>query len=50
MNDLRWQITQAVLDGEALQLSLSDCAGACPSRTVTLELAAPGHARCRRQR
>jgi regulator of sigma E protease len=27
MNDLRWQITQAVLDGEALQMSVSDSRG-----------------------
>lgn len=37
MNDLRWQITQAVLDGEALQLSLSDAQGHA-ARTVTLDL------------
>jgi regulator of sigma E protease len=37
MNDLRWQITQAVLDGEALQLSTSDARGG-GSRTVTLDL------------
>lgn len=37
MNDLRWQITQAVLDGEALQLSTSDGRGG-GSRTVKLDL------------
>jgi regulator of sigma E protease len=37
MNDLRWQITQAVLDGEALQLSTSDARGG-GSRTVRLDL------------
>jgi len=37
MNDLRWQITQAVLDGEALQLSTSDVRGG-GSRTVRLDL------------
>ena len=42
MNDLRWQITQAVLDGEALQLSLGTAQGYGSSRTVTLELARLG--------
>jgi regulator of sigma E protease len=37
MNDLRWQITQAVLDGQALQLSASDVRGG-GSRTVMLDL------------
>jgi regulator of sigma E protease len=37
MNDLRWQITQAVLDGEALQLSTSDRRGGS-ARTVKLDL------------
>jgi regulator of sigma E protease len=37
MNDLRWQITQAVLDGQALQLSTSDARGG-GSRTVQLDL------------
>ena len=37
MNDLRWQITQAVLDGEALQLSLSDAQGHS-NRTAKLDL------------
>ncbi len=37
MNDLNWQITQAVLEGDALQLSLSDAQGRA-SRTVTLDL------------
>jgi regulator of sigma E protease len=37
MNDLRWQITQAVLDGEALQLSVSDRRGG-GSRTLQLDL------------
>jgi regulator of sigma E protease len=37
MNDLRWTITQAVLDGEPLHLSLSDARGHAP-RTVTLDL------------
>ena len=46
MNDLRWQITQAVLDGEPLQLSASDRRG---RRHTHREAgpAAPGHARCR---
>jgi regulator of sigma E protease len=38
MNDLRWQITQAVLDGQALQLSLGTAQGQASTRTVTLEL------------
>ncbi len=37
MTDLRWQITQAVIDGEPLQLQLSDADGRAP-RSVTLEL------------
>jgi len=37
MSDLRWQITQAVLDGEALQLSTSDRRGGS-ARTVKLDL------------
>jgi regulator of sigma E protease len=37
MNDLRWQITQAVLDGQALQLSTTDARGG-GSRTVKLDL------------
>jgi len=37
MNDLRWQITQAVLDGAPLQLSVSDARGQS-SRTVRLDL------------
>jgi regulator of sigma E protease len=37
MNDLRWQITQAVLDGEPLQLSASDRRGG-GARTVKLDL------------
>jgi regulator of sigma E protease len=37
MNDLRWQITQAVLDGEPLLLSASDSRGSSP-RTVRLDL------------
>jgi regulator of sigma E protease len=37
MNDLRWQVTQAVLDGQPLQLSVSD-ARAQSSRSLTLEL------------
>jgi regulator of sigma E protease len=37
MNDLRWQITQAVLDGEPLQLSASDSRGGS-TRTVKLDL------------
>jgi regulator of sigma E protease len=37
MNDLRWQITQAALDGKALQLSLSDAHGRA-SRAATLDL------------
>jgi len=37
MNDLRWQITQAVLDGEPLLLSTSDSRGSSP-RTVRLDL------------
>jgi len=37
MNDLRWQITQAVLDGQPLQLSVSG-AGGHGTRTVTLDL------------
>lgn len=37
MNDLRWQITQAVLDGVPLQLSVSDARGQS-SRTVRLDL------------
>jgi len=41
MNDLRWQITQAVLAGEALQLSTSDSRGN-GRRTVKLDLARLG--------
>jgi regulator of sigma E protease len=37
MNDLRWQVTQAVLDGEVLHLSLSDSRGHT-MRTVVLDL------------
>ncbi|MCU0919559.1 MAG: RIP metalloprotease RseP [Burkholderiaceae bacterium] len=37
MNDLRWQITQAVLDGEALQLSTSERRGGS-ARTLKLDL------------
>ena len=37
MNDLRWQITQAVLDGQPLQLSVSG-AGGHGERTRTLDL------------
>ncbi len=37
MNDLRWQITQAVLDGVPLRLTLSDAQGRSP-RTVVLPL------------
>jgi regulator of sigma E protease len=37
MNDLRWQVTQALLDGEALQLSISDSQGHA-ARTVKLDL------------
>ena len=37
MNDLRWQITQAVLDGQPLQLSTSDHRGGS-TRTVRLDL------------
>ena len=37
MNDLRWQVTQAVLDGAALQLSLSG-AGGHGTRSATLDL------------
>jgi regulator of sigma E protease len=37
MNDLRWQITQAVLDGEPLQLSAGDRHGG-GTRTVKLDL------------
>jgi regulator of sigma E protease len=37
MNDLRWQITQAALDGEALQLSVSDARGN-GTRTLWLDL------------
>jgi regulator of sigma E protease len=37
MNDLRWQITQAVLDGEVLQLSVSDRRGS-GARTLQMEL------------
>jgi len=37
MNDLRWQVTQAVLDGQPLQLSVSD-ARAHSSRSLTLDL------------
>jgi len=37
MNDLRWQITQAVLDGQPLQLSVSG-AGGHGTRTATLDL------------
>ncbi len=41
MNDLRWQITQAVLAGAALQLSTSDSRGN-GRRTVKLDLARLG--------
>jgi regulator of sigma E protease len=37
MNDLRWQITQAVLDGEPLQLSAGDRRGSS-SRIIKLDL------------
>jgi regulator of sigma E protease len=37
LSELRWQITEAVLQGEALQLSVSDAAGHSP-RTVRLDL------------
>jgi regulator of sigma E protease len=37
MNDLRWQITQAALDGEALQMSVSDARGN-GTRTLRLDL------------
>jgi len=37
MNDLRWQITQAVLDGVPLQMSVSDARGAS-QRTLRLDL------------
>jgi regulator of sigma E protease len=37
MNDLRWQVTQAVLDGVPLQLSASDRRGGS-SRTLKLDL------------
>jgi regulator of sigma E protease len=37
MNDLRWQLTQALLDGEVLQLSVSDRRGG-GSRTLQLDL------------
>ena len=37
MNDLRWQLTQAVLDGQPLQLSLSHADGH-GTRSATLEL------------
>ncbi len=37
MNDLRWQITQAVLDGVPLQLSVSDSRGS-GTRSVHLDL------------
>ncbi len=37
MNDLRWQITQAVLDGVPLQLSVSDSRGS-GTRSVRLDL------------
>ena len=37
MNDLRWQITQAVLDGVPLQLSISDGRGS-GTRSVRLDL------------
>ena len=37
MNDLRWQITQAVLDGQPLQLSVSG-AGGHGMRTTSLDL------------
>ena len=37
INDLRWQVTQAVLDGEPLQLSVSDRRGV-GSRTLRLDL------------
>jgi regulator of sigma E protease len=37
MNDLRWQITQAVLDGQALQLSVSGTGGH-GTRTTSLDL------------
>ncbi len=41
MNDLRWQVTQAVLDGEALQLSVSDARGHA-SRSLRLDLPSLG--------
>jgi regulator of sigma E protease len=37
MTDLRWQLTQAVLEGQALKLSVSDAQGHA-ERTVTLPL------------
>jgi regulator of sigma E protease len=37
LTDLRWQVTQAVLRGERLQLMVSDAAGRAP-RTLALEL------------
>jgi regulator of sigma E protease len=37
MTDLRWQITQAVLDGAPLQLSVSDAQGRA-ARSLTLDL------------
>ena len=37
MNDLRWQVTQAVLNGEPLQLSTSDRRGSS-TRTLKLDL------------
>ncbi|MEO7852530.1 MAG: RIP metalloprotease RseP [Rubrivivax sp.] len=37
MNDLRWQVTQAALEGEPLKLSISDAHGRSP-RTVVLPL------------
>ena len=37
MNDLRWQVTQAVLDGAPLRLNVSDARGHAP-RSVILDL------------
>ena len=37
MNDLRWQVTQAVLDGQVLHLSVSDARAHSP-RSLVLEL------------
>ncbi len=38
MNDLRWELTQAAMDGERLQLMVTNAGGRGP-RTVTLDLA-----------